>query len=192
MCVAGEIGVLDLRAVLEQQLDQRDLHARPTGMRARRDQAERRGPAAVHLGLGIDLGARVEQDLRDPHDVLRRFLAISLDPVGRHVVQQRGIVLALRACADQLRPLAQQSLQRLLVAVHDRLRGGLVGSARVREGIEVCAEFLPALESVGAGEHELRVSQHAGAFAGGHRVDRELLDLIGRTISRPLIGSGKQ
>jgi len=42
---------------------------------------------------------------------------------------------------------------------------------------------------VGAGDHELRVGQHARAFACGHRADREFLDLIGRAISRLPIGS---
>jgi len=97
--------MLDLGAMIEQQLDQRVLHSRLARMRARRDQAERRAPASVHIRLGFDLGACLEQDLGDAHDVLRRLLAIALDPVGRDVVQQRGIVLALGARPDQVRLL---------------------------------------------------------------------------------------
>ena len=107
-------------------------------------------------------------------------------------MQQRGAMLALRACADQLGPLAQQAPQRLLVAVHDRLRSSFEGSTSMREGIEVRAEPRPALEAVGTGDHELRVGKHAASFPGRHDADRELLDLGRRAIARPLIGVGKE
>ena len=54
----------------------------------------------------------------------------------------------------------------------------------MRQGIEVRAELGPAVESVGTGDHELRVGEHAGSCTAlpCHDADREFLDLVGRAI----------
>ena len=75
-------------------------------MGARRDQAECRAAATVHVRLGVHLGAGREQQLGHAYDVVWRVLAVILHAVRRDIVQQRGAMLALRAGANQLRPLA--------------------------------------------------------------------------------------
>src|SRR5205814_737090 len=47
--VAGEIGMLDLRTVIEQHLDHGELDAGFARWRARRHKAERRAAAAIHI-----------------------------------------------------------------------------------------------------------------------------------------------
>ena len=79
---AGQIGVLDLGAVLEQHVHHRDLDSGFLGRCARGHEPQRGTAAAVDIGLGFDVRAGVQENLRDARGVRRRFLTVALDAVG--------------------------------------------------------------------------------------------------------------
>ena len=181
MIVSGGARTIDLRAVVDQDLHQRVLHAGALGVNAGRDEAERRATAAVHVRLGVDLGARREQRFRDGHGVVRRLLAVVLDAVGRCVVQQHGAVLARRTGANQRRLLMKEPLQCRNVAGNDRFGRRFEHRDRrllLLEILQVRGEYRPALEAVGAREHELRSGQRA--VAGRECLPSERLELRNR------------
>src|SRR5262245_37207466 len=66
--VTGLARLLDVGASREQQLQQRNLHARVCGMHARRRETERRAVTAIRLRPGVDVSAAVEQQLGNRHD----------------------------------------------------------------------------------------------------------------------------
>src|SRR6185369_10516260 len=115
--------VIDLCAVIEQQLQQRILHTRAKRMNARRYQSERRRASAIHVCFGVDLRTSFQQYFCDLDDVRGSLLSISLDSVCRHVMKQCRSVFTRRSCLDQSRIIAQESFQRLEVAFDDCLRG---------------------------------------------------------------------
>jgi hypothetical protein len=70
------------------------------------------------------------------------------------------------AGTNQIGLLAQQLLQCLLVAAHDRLSGGFECRgvrARVLQRFQMRDERGPARESMRARQHELRIGEHAAA-----------------------------
>ena len=92
------------------------------GVEAGGDEGER-GGSAVEVGDGVDVGARVEQEFGDGHDVRGSFLAVAFDAVGGDVVQERGLVTARGAGAGQVRVFAQQIFQCVEVAGDDGVDG---------------------------------------------------------------------
>src|SRR5258708_1971958 len=87
-------------------------------MDARRHQPQGRR-SAIHRRLGVDLGASLDQHLRDRDYVLRSLLSEILDAVGTHILQEGRVMLARRAGSNQVRILAKQSLKTCYVAADD-------------------------------------------------------------------------
>jgi hypothetical protein len=87
-------------------------------------QADGGASAAVGVRLRVHVGARVQQDLRDLDDVLRRLLAEILDAICRDVMQQRRPMLTRRACPREPGVLFQEPLQGRRVAADDGVRRG--------------------------------------------------------------------
>ena len=79
--------------VVEEKLQERFLYAGPFGMEARRHQGES-CRSAVDVGYGVDLGAGLEQEGGDLHDVFGSLLAVSFDAVGGDVVQEGRLMAA--------------------------------------------------------------------------------------------------
>ena len=92
--VSSEPGMLDVCAVLQQRLEQRDLHAGRFRMHAGGDQPKAGALPAIRVRLCVRVSACIEQHPGDRHDVLRRLLSKILDAIRGHVVQQRRPVLA--------------------------------------------------------------------------------------------------
>jgi hypothetical protein len=180
------------RAVAEQHVDHGQLHARELRRHAGGHERERGAAAAVDVGAGVDLRAGLEQQLGDAGGVLGALLAVALDAVRGDVVEQRGVVFARRTRAWQLGVFAQQTPQRRLIALDDRVHGGLERrdlGARAGQRFDVGSELRPAEEAVRARDHELRVGQRAlfQLRPGELREARGLaLDALAR---RPALGS---
>src|SRR5690242_3232796 len=102
MCVSGAASLIHARTAIEEQLEQFVHHPGVCRMSTRCSQTQSRAIATVDITCSIDLRSRIEQDLRDLHDVLRGLLSKSLDAVRRDIVQQRGPVLSCRACVHEL------------------------------------------------------------------------------------------
>src|SRR6185369_8411024 len=117
--------VIDLCAVIEKQLQQRILDTSAKRMHAGRYQTERRRASAIHVRLGIDLRTTFQQYFGDLDDVRGSLLSISLDSICRNVMKQCCSVLACRSGVDQSRIVAQESFQRLAVAL-DNCAGGFL------------------------------------------------------------------
>src|SRR5262245_58490164 len=96
MRVAGT-GEVDARATSKKQIDERKQDAGRLRMDARRDQAERRAAALVHVRGSVNLGACVEKDLRDSYGILHRTLTPALDAVDADVVKQHRVMRPHRA-----------------------------------------------------------------------------------------------
>ena len=137
------------RATREQKGHQLFLHACGNRMDARRREAKRVGAAAVHVSRRVDVSARAEKELGDFHDIFRRPLAKSFYAVRADVVEQRRMMFARRACADEPRTCAQQPLECRDVADDDgvdrrfELRDR---RTRVLHRVGKCGELIPALE----------------------------------------------
>ena len=118
-------------------------------MDARRREAKGVGAAAVHVSRRVDVSARAEKELGDFHDIFRRPLAKSFYAVRADVVEQRRMMFARRACADEPRTCAQQPLECRDVADDDgvdrrfELRDR---RTRVLHRVGKCGELIPALE----------------------------------------------
>src|SRR5882672_6519029 len=72
--VDRETRMLDLRAVIQQDVDDGDLDAGFAWRSARRDETERGAAAAIDIRLGFDIRACREQQLGDPGRVRGRLL----------------------------------------------------------------------------------------------------------------------
>lgn len=102
--------------MLEQDFEQRNLHARIGRVTARRRQAKRRRAEAFGIKLPhravikvrVHLRAGFEQNFRGLHDVLRRLLAVVFNGICANVMQERRAVFARRTCSNELRPFAKQ------------------------------------------------------------------------------------
>ncbi len=91
-------------------------------------------------------------------NVFGSFLAVAFDAVGRDVVQERGLMSAGGAGADQIRMVAQQFFEDHLVAGDDGVGGSFEvahGGIRAGGGFDVVRELRPAFEALGAGDDKL-------------------------------------
>ena len=123
-------------------------------------QPESGRPAAIRVRFGIDVGAGVQQHLRDFDNVLRRFLAEILDSVGRDVMQQCRAMLAHRTNPHEFRMRAEQVAEPGGISGNDRIRGDFEIRYRrisARQTFEMRGELGPACEPVHARDEELRV-----------------------------------
>ncbi len=64
--------------------------------------------AAVHIGQRVDLRAAIEQRPRELDRIGRRLLAVTLDAIGRNVVEQRGTMHRGIEAADARRSSAHE------------------------------------------------------------------------------------
>lgn len=113
---------VDVRAVIQQRLHQRKLHACLRGMHTGGDFAQCRARSSRTVGpvRRVDLGAGIKQELRDVNGVLWCLLTKALDAVGRDVLQQRRLMLARRPRSDQRRPIRpKEPLERRHVSGDD-------------------------------------------------------------------------
>ena len=125
--------MLDLGAVIQQDLDHGNLNASLAGRRARRHESQRGASTAVHIRLGVDVSAGLDEKLGDACGVRRRLLPVVLDAVRRDVVEQRRAMLPRGPRANQLRMFAQQLSQCVLVAADDG-----IGCPLERLGLRAC------------------------------------------------------
>src|ERR1044072_3498700 len=121
LLIAAAGPVIDFRAMVQQDLYELVLHTGVVRMHAGRSETERRGAASVNICFRIHLGARVYKQFRDLNDVSRRPLPVSLDAIGRNVMQQRCTMFMLRSDSHQSRIRFQQALERFDIARDDRV-----------------------------------------------------------------------
>jgi hypothetical protein len=84
--VGGEIRLFNLRSTVQQQLHQRIL-TQPI-LDERGWQPGQGGAfAAIHIGLGVHLDSRFQQEPGDLNNVLRSLLTVTLDTIGGSVME---------------------------------------------------------------------------------------------------------
>ena len=153
---------IDAGAVVDEHLQQLELHACDLGVNAGGRQAQRGRSAAVRLGFGIHISAVCQELLGDLDDVRGSLLTEVLDAVRRDVVEQSRAVLARGTSVRELRVLRQQVVERRLVAADDRIRGPFeLRDRRVGppQRFEMPGELRPALEPVAARDEELGIGE---------------------------------
>lgn len=157
-------------AASAQLLDESGLHTGVRRMNGRDEQAQRRRavPAAVAVADGVRVGAPFEQQPQDVDRVVRRLeLTFGLDPVRRHVVQQRLRMRERRAHGDERGLRVQQPAQRADVSrvngVRCRLEPGVHRVVPVGE--RVCPVGVPVI--IGDGQPRT-VDIEMTALCAGH------------------------
>jgi hypothetical protein len=116
--------MIQIRTMLDQNLQQFVLHSGPLRVNARGRQPQRRA-STVQIRLGIHLCARRQQNPRHVHDIRRSFLSLLLHSVRPNIIQQRSVMLALRPRPHQLRLVCQKAHKRPDVAANNRIHGHL-------------------------------------------------------------------
>jgi hypothetical protein len=155
----GRPRCLECGPPLDEQLGEGQLQPRLGRRRAGDEHAQRRALRVVHVGERIRIGTGVEQEASDVDRVRRCALPPSLDAIRGDVVQQRGVMPARRARANERRILAQQCLQHVAVTTDDRVHRRLEPrDAAIDLGtLGERGQVGPALERVRPGRHELGV-----------------------------------
>src|SRR6266542_1962345 len=151
LVVAGSSMVIDNGPVIQQHLHERSLHTGPLRMDACCHQAESGGSATIHVCFGIDFRAGLQQNLRDLCSILWRLLTITLDTIGRYVMQERSSMFARRASANQFLLFPQQPLKCRDVSFDDRIRGSFESGHRrtfPRGRFEVFRKLRPTFEAM--------------------------------------------
>ena len=94
--------------MFEQYVDQFVQYPRHFGVDARRDKAERRASAAIHVGPGVDFCAGVEQHAGNLYRRLGSPLAESFNAVGAKVVKKRRMMAAGGPRSNESRFVSKQ------------------------------------------------------------------------------------